>query len=133
MPLQIEHINPPGIMRAATTYSHVVKVRGATHIVVAGQVAMDKEGRIVGIRDIEKQTHQVLRNIQTCLEAAGASMRNVISRTTYLTNMEDSAKVIAIFPQYFDPQNPPPGTMVQVGALYPRDALIEVEVSAVID
>ena len=45
MPLQIEHINPPGIMRAATTYSHVVKVRGATHIVVAGQVAMDKEGR----------------------------------------------------------------------------------------
>ena len=128
-----EYINPSAIARAAETYTHIIKSTAKTLVIVAGQVAMDETGRIIGIRDIEQQTHQVLKNIRICVEAAGSSMSNVISRTTYITNMDDAPKIISIFPQYFDVDKPPAGTMVQIGALYPRDAMIEVEVTAVID
>lgn len=129
----IEYINPSSIALAAKTYTHVVKVTGGTLVILAGQVAMDDTGRIIGLRDIEAQTHQVLKNIGICLKAAGASFKNVVSRTSYVTDMNDAAKILAIFPQYFDKTNPPPGTLVQIGALYPRDAMIEIEVTAVID
>ena len=127
----IEYIDPSGIALAAATYSHVVKVTNATQIFVAGQVALDENGRIVGIRDIEQQTHQALQNIRACLEAAGASMNDVIYRTTYVTSMDDCHKIFAIWPQYFD--HLPPGTLLQVTSLYPKDAMIEIEVTAVID
>ena len=63
--MKIEHINPSGVGRATKMYSHVITATDAKLVVVAGQVAMDETGRIVGIRDIEKQTHQILQNIKT--------------------------------------------------------------------
>jgi enamine deaminase RidA (YjgF/YER057c/UK114 family) len=129
----IEYINPSSIARAANTYTNVAKFTGGTQVVVAGQVPMDETGNIVGISDIEAQTHQVLKNIRICLEAAGANMNNVISRNSYITNMADVGKILQIFRQYFDNTNPPAGTLVQVVALNPPGSMIEVEVTAVID
>ena len=128
----LKHTNPKGIALAAQTYTHVVEATGNKLVVVAGQVAMDETGRIIGIRDIEKQTHKVLQNIKLCLEAVGASMADVISRTSYVLDMDDAHKILAIFPEYFG-DKPPPATLVGVTALFPRDALIEVEVTAMLD
>jgi len=112
--------------KAIGPYSQAVVAKG--FIFVSGQIPLDPaKGEIVGSA-IEEQTHQVLKNIQAILEAAGSSMANVVKATVYLAEMNDFAKMNAVYSQYF-PEPYPARAAFQVARL-PREVKIEIEVLA---
>jgi 2-iminobutanoate/2-iminopropanoate deaminase len=75
---------------------------------------------------VEAQTHQVLKNLRTILEAAGASMSDVVKSTVHLANLDDFAAFNAIYQQYFTEPYP---TRTTVGSTL-RDIQVEIDVIA---
>ena len=123
-----EVINPPNVHRPRG-YSHAFKVGNTVY--VAGQAPYDLEGNLVGKGDLAKQAEQAYENLKRVLEAAGATMADLVMVTWYLRNVDDFAKTGDATRKYF--QRPyPPGTAVGVTRLMNPDALIEVDAVAVI-
>ncbi len=116
-------------------YSHVVSTSGGRTIYVAGQIAMDKDGKVVGVGDLRAQTTQVFENVKAALAAAGATLSDVVKQNTYIVNLNAEALSVIreVRGQYFPAENPPASTLVGVTALAFADLLIEVEVIAVVD
>jgi enamine deaminase RidA (YjgF/YER057c/UK114 family) len=128
-----ERINPPGLMKP-TGYTHVVTVQGGKLVFVAGQVALDKEGNVVGKGDLKAQAQQVFENLKTALAAAGASPRDVVKAVTYVVNYSPSQLPVLREARqaFFGGAEPPASTLVGVQALAREDFLIEIEVFAVV-
>ncbi len=116
-------------------YSHVVSTSGGRTVYVAGQIAMDKDGSVVGVGDLRAQTTQVFENVKAALAAAGATLSDVVKQNTYIVNLNAEALPVIreVRGQYFPAENPPASTLVGVTALAFADLLIEVEVIAVVD
>ncbi len=110
-------------------YSQGVKAEGKL-VFTAGQIAIDPAtGEMVG-KTIEEQTHQVLKNIQAVLRAAGADLSNVVKTTVFLANIGDFARMNEVYSQYFR-ENPPARSAF--GNLHlPKGALVEIECVAVL-
>ena len=72
-------------------YSHVVSTSGGRTIYVAGQIAMDKDGKVVGVGDLRAQTTQVFENVKAALAAAGATLSDVVKQNTYIVNLNAEA------------------------------------------
>ncbi|AEC52777.1 translation initiation inhibitor, putative [Pyrococcus sp. NA2] len=107
-------------------YSQAIKV--GNFIFVAGQIPIDpKTGEIVK-GGIKEQTRQVLENIKAILEAAGASLNDVVKVTVYLKNMDDFGEMNEVYSEYFG-ESRPARVAVEVSRL-PKDVLIEIEVIA---
>ena len=128
--MTIERINPPGLA-APTGYSHVVSVQGGRTIYIAGQVALDAQGQIVGRGDLAAQTRQVFINLDTVLKAAGATFNNVVKTNYYIRDAGQVAIVREIRSKYFTTELPA-STLVEVSRLAQPDFLIEIEVIAVV-
>ncbi len=112
--------------KAIGPYSQAIKANG--FIFVSGQIPLDPvKGEIVGTT-IEEQAHQVLKNIQAILEAAGSSMSEVVKTTVYLADLNDFSRMNAVYAQYF-PEPYPARAAFQVVRL-PRDVKIEIEAIA---
>lgn len=126
----IERMNPPGLS-TPTGYSHVVSARGGRTIYIAGQVALDAKGQLVGKGDLAAQTRQVFENLSIALKAAGATFANVVKANTYMLDASQVAVVREIRPKYFS-GDLPASTLVQVPRLANPDFLIEIEVIAVV-
>src|SRR5579872_4089327 len=97
MPLQIERKQPKGMnvrmQQGRAAYSHVVTVNGpGKTIYVAGQLARDVAGNIVGPGDMRAQLEQTFKNLDLCLKAAGATWADVVKTNTYVTNYEEFSK-----------------------------------------
>lgn len=112
-------------------YSPLVVAEGRL-AVVSGQVALDAEGRLVGEGDVTAQAHQIFRNLERCLEAAGASFADVVKLGFYLTRIADLPEVRAVRDRYIDTGRPPASTAVEVSALIRPELLLEVEAFAVL-
>jgi len=124
-----EFISPKGVHKPVR-YSHAVKV-GNT-IYVAGQVGMDEEGRIVS-GGFEAQAIRAFENMRLVLEAAGASLKDVVKLNGYFINYHrDFAKYHEIRSRFFSPPLPA-ATNVQVAGLALPELLLEIEAVAVID
>lgn len=95
----------------------------------SGQIALTPEGKLVDGGVVE-QTHQVFRNLQSVLEAAGASFETVVKTTVFIKNMDDFATINEIYGQYF-PNHKPARSCVEVARL-PKDVLLEIEVIALV-
>jgi 2-iminobutanoate/2-iminopropanoate deaminase len=93
----------------------------------SGQLPATPAGKLI-TDDIEEAARQSLKNVQAILEAAGASMADVVKVTIFLTDMNDFAKVNAIYDGFF-PAPPPARSCIQVAAL-PKGAPIEIEAIA---
>jgi reactive intermediate/imine deaminase len=111
-------------------YSHVVEVTGGRLIFLAGQVALDKDGKTVGEGDLRAQTEQVFANIGAGLAAVGADFSSLVKMTTYLTDMSQVAVLREVRDKYLDAANPPASTAVQVAGLARPEWLVEIEVVA---
>lgn len=99
---------------------------------VSGQIALDPAtGTMVGGDDVEVQTHQVLSNLKAVLAAAGASFGDVVRTTVFLADMEDFARVNAIYATVFDEATAPARACVQAARL-PKDAKVEIDCIAVL-
>ena len=126
----IERINPQGLS-TPTGYSHVVSTRGGKTVYIAGQVAFDARGQLVGKGDLAAQTKQVFDNLAIALKAAGATFTNVVKTNYYMRDASQVAVVREIRSKYFTGELPA-STLVEVPRLANADFLIEIEVVAVV-
>ncbi len=131
--MQKTHLNPDVVSNPGGLYSQLVKidVGDATFLYLAGQVAEDKDGNVVGEWDMGAQAEQIYANIQAILASEGAGLSDIVRATTYITDMSQRSVVSAIRKRLF-PVNPPATSLVEVSALAGDEWLIEVEVTAVI-
>ena len=93
---------------------------------ISGQVAQDNEGNLVGPGDCEAQTRHIMSRIQTIAEAAGATMRDVVKTTTFLTDVAGYPAFSRVRAETFR-SNPPASSTVIVAALVRPEFLVEVE------
>jgi reactive intermediate/imine deaminase len=126
----VQYLNPP-TLSAPTGYTHVVQVHGGRTVYVAGQVALDKSGNVVGKNDFAAQATQVFENLKLALAAAGATFENLVKVTTFVTDMSEIAALRTIRAKYYG-RNAPASTLVQIGKLAHPDLLIEIEAIAVV-
>jgi enamine deaminase RidA (YjgF/YER057c/UK114 family) len=130
-PVTANFINPEAIHRP-TGYTHVVEVTAGRPVYIAGQVALDPSGAIVGPGDIHAQARQVFDNLRAALQAVGAGFEQVVKLTYYLVDATQLPVVREVRDQYVNTQQPPASTAVEVRRLVQEDLLIEVEAVAVI-
>jgi len=123
-------INPPGLTRP-TGYTHVVVSADGRTAYVAGQVAFDSTGKVVGVGDFQAQAEQVFANLRRALVSVGASFGNVMKTTTFLTDLKNLPALRDIRARYFDTTRAPANTLVPVTTLARPDLLLEIE--AVVD
>jgi len=126
----LEYPQPEGVA-PGNGYSHVVTGAGQW-VAIAGQVALDADGKLVGEGDFEAQTRQVFANLDAALKAAGATWADVVKLGCFLTDMAGLPALRTVRDEYIDTTKPPASTAVQVAGLFRPEALIEVEAYAVI-
>lgn len=97
---------------------------------VAGTVATNERGEVVGLGDIKAQTRQTLENIKAAIEAAGGTMRDVTRTTVYLTDFASYAGMNEVYAAYF-PVEPPARATVRADLVHPK-FLIEIEATALL-
>lgn len=131
--MRTTRMNPESIAAPIGSYSHAVRVEtgDAVWIHISGQIAFDAGGDLVGSGDMRAQTEQVFENLRAILEANGASFDDVVKITTYVTTLDDLAGMREVRGRYL-PQEPPASTAVQITALLVPEAMIEIDVVAVV-
>jgi reactive intermediate/imine deaminase len=129
---QVKRTNPPALS-TPTGYTHIVEVTGPNRtIYISGQIAYDKDGRIVGAPgDMKAQAEQVFKNLEAALSAAGAKFSDVVKMNSYITDMSKIQAVRDVRALYFKDVSPA-STFVQVAGLVRPELLLEVEVIAVV-
>jgi enamine deaminase RidA (YjgF/YER057c/UK114 family) len=115
-------------------YVPVVTVHGAdhAHVYLAGQMAREPSGEVVGKGDMAAQLRKVCDNIGKGLAYAGASFDDVVRSTTYVTDIDEYYRCSSVRFEYFR-QNRPASVLIQVVRLGHRDAMVEIEVEAIIE
>jgi 2-iminobutanoate/2-iminopropanoate deaminase len=125
-----EFINPPGLTRP-TGYTHVVVSSDGRTAYIAGQVAFDSTGAVVGAGDFQAQAEQVFANLRRALSSVGASFRDVMKTTTFITDLKNIPALRDTRAKYFDATHPPANTLIPVTGLARPELLLEIE--AVVD
>jgi 2-iminobutanoate/2-iminopropanoate deaminase len=115
-------------------YAPVVTVHGAdhAHVYLAGQLAREPGGAIVGKGDMTAQLRKVCENIGKGLAHAGATFDDVVRSTTYVTDIEEYYRCSAVRFEYFR-KNRPASVLIEIVRLGHRDALVEIEVEAIVE
>ncbi|HTW40013.1 MAG TPA: RidA family protein [Thermoplasmata archaeon] len=124
--------NPPTIA-APTGYSHVAEVRSGKLVFVAGQVALDRGGQLVGKDDYRQQTEQVFRNIGAALESAGGTFRDLVKLNYYIVDISHLPEIREVRDRFIDAQRPPTSTAVEVRRLFRPEFLLEVDAVASVE
>jgi len=117
-------------MHKPVGYSHLAQVISGQLIFIAGQVALDESGNLVGPGDFQAQAEQVFKNLKAAVEAAGGSFRNIIKLNLYVLDRAQLLEYREVRDRYIDVQNPPVSTAIQVASLFRPEFLIEVEAVA---
>jgi enamine deaminase RidA (YjgF/YER057c/UK114 family) len=120
------------VVKGHLLYAPVVLVSGGTTVYVSGLVSRDKEGNLIGKGDMGAQIRQVGENLRLSLEAAGATLDDLVRTTTYTTDIDEFFKHVDIRHQYLGRALPTSST-IGVSRLSHLDFLVEIEAFAVID
>jgi len=130
-------VNPPTVAKP-TGYSHAFEVTGGRTLFLAGQVAKDKNGNVIGTGDLVAQFRQVCENLKAVVEARGGTLQDIVKLTIYVLDANDykaKGKAIgAVYREYFG-KHFPAMTLVEVRSLYDAadGCLLEIEGMAALD
>src|ERR1051325_7914706 len=129
---QNQFINPDGLSKPPG-YTHVVVTQPGKIVYIAGQVAIDKTGKVVS-SDFRAQVEQAFANVKTALTAAGATFDDVVKINYFVRDytQERRTAIRETRDKYVNKEHPPASTLVGVAALASDDLLLEVEAVAVI-
>jgi enamine deaminase RidA (YjgF/YER057c/UK114 family) len=135
MSAEITIYNPDNLGKPLGQYSQITRVKNAAEwLFIAGQLATDKAGNIVGADDFDAQCVQVFRNIEAALASAGAGWKHVVQFMTYLVHSQDILKFMTYrkreFPRLFPDGKYPPNTLLMIDRLVGEPFLIEVQAIA---
>ncbi len=119
-------IATPDAPQAIGPYSQAIVHNGL--IYCSGQIPLDPETGEMKAQTIEDQTHQVMKNLQAVLEAAGSGLSGILRTTIYLQNLENFAKVNEVYASYLAKPFPARAT-IEVSKL-PRGAQVEIDAIA---
>lgn len=126
--------NPDTLGKPLGQYSQITRVKASEFLFIAGQVATDNSGKIVGADDFDAQCRQVFANIEAALKSQGASFGNVVEFTTYLVHSQDIPKFMQFrlreFPRMFASGRYPPNTLLIVDRLVQETLLVEIQTVA---
>jgi enamine deaminase RidA (YjgF/YER057c/UK114 family) len=130
---QVRYINPSALHKNPA-FTHMVTVSGPVKTVYIGaQVAVDKDGNIVGKGNIAAQTEQILKNIEACLEAGGAKPEHLIHWSIYVAEGQDMRPAIEVGMRWLEGRpNPPMNNVMYVSGFVPPDFLLSIEAVAVV-
>ena len=130
---QVQHINPDGLNKNPA-FTNVITVTGpAKTIYIGGQDSINASGEIVEKGDIKGQTEQVLKNLQTALNAAGADLEHIVKWNIYVVQGQPIQPGLEAFQQVWGNRpNPPTITVAFVAGLANPDFLVEMDAIAVV-
>lgn len=127
----VKRMNPATLSKPSG-YTHVVTVSGGRTVYVAGQVALDQAGNLVGQGDLKAQARQVFENLKAALASSDATFDDVVKITVFMTDVSDLQAFRETRNSYFT-KEPPASTLVQVVRLARPEFLIEIEAVAVVE
>lgn len=127
--------NPETLAKPTAGYSQVAEVHGGKLVYIAGQVAIDRSGNLIGKDDFRAQVQQVFENLKAAVEASGGSFSDVIKLNYFCAESVDPSQIAVvreIRDKYVNTANPPTSTFVVVKRLVRPEWQIEVEAVAVV-
>jgi enamine deaminase RidA (YjgF/YER057c/UK114 family) len=133
----VQSVNPPGLAKPAG-YSHGVEAQGGKTLYIAGQVAYDKDGKVVGAGDIVAQFRQICQNLNAVLLARAGQLDDIVKLTIYVLDKgayKARAKELGVVYREFFGRHYPAMTFLEVKGLYDdtQGCLMEIEAVAVLD
>lgn len=133
----VQPVNPPSLAKPAG-YSHGVEAQGGKTLYIAGQVAFDKDGKLVGAGDIVAQFRQICQNLKAVVLARAGQLNDIVKLTIYVLDKsayKARAKEIGAAYREFFGRHYPAMTFLEVTGLYDDDqgCLMEIEAVAVVD
>jgi len=127
----VKYNNPSGLAKPLGAYSHVARARTSELVFIAGHVAVNEAGELVGKGDFGVQMRQVFDNLGRALRSEGLSFTNVTKFTTFLVHSQDIEEFMTVrkelFPKLYPSGQYPPNTLLVVDRLVGEHFLIEVE------
>jgi enamine deaminase RidA (YjgF/YER057c/UK114 family) len=133
----VQPVNPPSLAKPAG-YSHGIEVQGGKTIFISGQVALDKDGQLVGTGDIVRQFSQICHNLKAVLLARAGQINDIVKLTIYVLDKSaykrNAKEIGAVYREFFG-RHYPAMTFLEVNGLYDDDqgCMIEIEAVAVVD
>jgi enamine deaminase RidA (YjgF/YER057c/UK114 family) len=124
-------INPHSLVKP-NGYTHVVVAPDGRTVYIAGQIAFDSTGQLVGGGDFRAQAEQVYRNLRRALASVGGGLDDVVKTTTYVTDVKNVGTLREVRTRYLDRVHPPANTLLIVSSLARADLLLEIEAVAVL-
>lgn len=124
----MKRIQTSAAPQAIGPYSQAIQV--GDMVFTSGQIPLTPEGKLVE-GGIVEQTHQVMKNLQAVLQAAGTDLNKVVKTTIFLADMEDFQQVNEVYAQYFE--EPHPARSCVQAACLPKDVRVEIEAVAIVD
>ena len=131
-----EYINPDSLFPSLPYgFSQIVVATGKKMVFISGQTAWDERESIVGGDSVLEQARQALRNLETAIEAAGGTLKDIVALRIYMVNYQAQSGTAAgtALREFFSAQNPPASAWIGVSALAAPEFLIEIEATAVLN
>lgn len=131
MTSQITRGNPANLKNVRSSiYNHYVRIDNPQSLIfLSGQPSRDSHGKLVGPGDMAEQTRQAIRNMETVLKEAGATLQNIVSIVVYTTDIRQFKEIVEARMEFFK-SNLPTSTIVEVTHLADPGLLIEFQATA---